>query len=387
MQQVAVAWHLYQLTGSSFQVGLVAFFGIAPFLILSLVGGALADQADRRRILIRTTTATMLVSSLLSITTIAGVITPAMIYAIAFTSGVTRAFDAPARQAMIPNLVPPSELGSALTLNTMLRQLATIAGPGFGGLVLGFFGVSVTYMLNTLSFLGIIGALIMMDPLPAIARRAQPGWELALGGLRFVRSEPVVSSVLGLDFLVNILGSMRALFPVFAAEILEVGPEGLGLLYSAPAAGAVVGALILGAIGGRMWHPAWILALSAAFGLFTIGFGLSTWYPVALVMLFGTGLADVAGEIMRSTLVQLRTPDEVRGRVTSLTVVFTGGGPQLGQVQSGALASALGPVEAAVAGGAGVLLATAFFCLNPHMRRPPPDHIPAATGATAANPR
>jgi MFS family permease len=285
---------------------------------------------------------------------------------------------------MIPNLVPQEELGNALTLNTMLRQLATIVGPGIGGLVLGFFGVSVTYMLNTLSFMGIIGALLMMDPLPAIARRAQPGWELAVGGVRFLRSEPVVSSILGLDFLVNILGSMRALFPVFAAEILHVGPEGLGLLYSAPAAGAVFGALVMGAIGGRTWHPGWILVTCAAFGVCIIGFGLSGYFIVALVMLFGTGVADVTGEIMRSTLVQLRTPDDVRGRVTALTVVFTGGGPQLGQLQSGALASAVGPVEAAVAGGAGVLLSVALFCLNPHMRRLPREtHLTSSSVAQA----
>jgi MFS family permease len=288
---------------------------------------------------------------------------------------------------MIPNLVPPEELGNALTLNTMLRQLGTIAGPGLGGLVLGFFGVSVAYALNTVSFLGIIVALLMMDPLPPIVRRTQPGWELAMGGLRFVRSEPVVSSILGLDFLVNILGSMRALFPVFAAEILNVGPEGLGLLYSAPAAGALFGALVMGAIGGRTWHPGLILLVSAAFGLFTIGFGISGYFLIALLMLFGTGLADVIGEIMRSTLVQLRTPDDVRGRVTSLTVVFTGGGPQLGQLQTGALASAIGPVEAAVAGGAGVLVSVAVFCLNPHLRRQP-DHSGQArrTAPATTNP-
>ena len=194
-----------------------------------------------------------------------------------------------------------------------------------------------------------------------------------MGGLRFVKSEPVVSSVLGLDFLVNILASTRVLFPVFAADILKVGPEVLGLLYAAPAAGAVFGALVLGAIGTKWRHPAFILLVSALFGLFTIGFGLSTYVVLSLAMLFGAGLADVIGEVMRSTLVQLRTPDEVRGRVTSLTVVFTGGGPQLGQLQSGALASAVGPMEAAVFGGVAVLLSVGAFCFNPHMRRQPID--------------
>jgi MFS family permease len=315
----------------------------------------------------------MLVSSVLVIATVTGNISPTLIYVVSFASGITRAFDAPARQAMIPNLVPKEELGNALTLNTMLRQLATIAGPGLGGLVLGFFGVAVTYAINTASFLAIIAALLLMDPLPAIRRVTQPGWQLAMGGLRFVRGEPVVASVLGLDFLVNIFGSTRALFPVFAEDILKVGPEGLGLLYAAPAAGAVTGALILGAMGMHTKHPALILGSCAVFGFATVGFGLSVWFPVTLVALFCTGFADVVGEVLRSTLVQLRTPDALRGRVTSLTVVFTGGGPQLGQLQSGALASGFGPVEAAVIGGAAVLLSVAGFCFNPHMRRQPPE--------------
>ncbi|HLF76314.1 MAG TPA: MFS transporter [Dehalococcoidia bacterium] len=384
MQQVAIAWHLYNLTGSSFQVGLVAFFGIAPFLFLSLVGGALADQFDRKRILLVTQTATMLVSSLLVIATVAHVITPTMIFAISFLSGMTRAFDAPARQSMIPNLVPPNELANALTLNTMLRQLGTIAGPGLGGLILGFFGVGVTYALNTISFLGIISALLIMDPLPPIKRVTQPGWQLALGGFRFVKSEPVVLSLLMLDFVANIFGALRSLFPAFAADVLDVGPQELGLLYSAPAAGAVTGALLLGWMGSRTRHPALILAIVAAFGLFTAGFGFSRTLPMALVMLFGTGLADVIGEVIRSTIVQLRTPDELRGRVTSLTVVFTGGGPQVGQLQAGALASALGPAEAAIIGGGAVLASALAFCLNPHMRRLPaaPD---LAAQTVAAN--
>lgn len=377
MQQVAIAWHLFKLTNSSFEVGLVAFFGIVPFLILSLVGGALADQFDRKRILLVTQTATMGTAALLTIATFGGFVTPAIIFGISFLSGMTRAFDGPARQAMIPNIVPKEELGNALTMNTMLRQLAQIAGPGLGGLVLGFFGVGATYLINTLSFLAIIVALLLMDPLPPILRVTQPGWQLAMGGMRFVRTEQVIFSIMILDFLVNIFGSSRALFPVYAQDILHVGPQGLGLLYSAPAAGAVFGALILGAVGLNGRHPAVILGSCAMFGLCTLGFAFSRWLPLSLIMLFGTGLANVIGEVIRSTIVQLRTPDPLRGRVTSLTVVFTGGGPQLGQLESGALASGWSPVASAAVGGIGVLAAVAAFCFNPRMRHriedAPPD--------------
>jgi MFS family permease len=205
---------------------------------------------------------------------------------------------------------------------------------------------------------------------------------MALGGLRYVRGEPVVLSILCLDWLVNLLGSTRVLMPVFARDILEVGPEGLGLLYAAPAAGAVAGALILGTIGVRWRHPAVILLVSAGFGAFIIGFGVSTIFPLSLLMLAGTGLMDVVGEVMRSTIVQLRTPDELRGRVTSLTIIFTNGGPQLGQLQGGAIASTVGPVEAAVFGGAGVLISATAFALNRHMRTAPaePGEHPVPVG-------
>ena len=371
MQTVAIAWHLYVLTGSSFKVGLVAFFGIAPFIVLSLVGGAIADRLDRKRILITSQVLTMLTSAALVAATLSGNISPGLIYAISFVSGMTRAFDAPARQAMIPNLVPAEELANALTLNTLLRQTATIIGPGLGGLVLGLLGVSATYALNMLSFLAPIYALLVMDPLPAMGATGERGWELAAGGLRFVRSEPVVMSVLGLDFLVSMLGSTRALFPALALEVLDVGEEGLGLLYAAPAVGAVMGALVLGGLGGRWLHPLIILVVSGAFGLFTVAFGLSHLFALSLLMLFGTGVADVIGEVLRATLVQLRTPDALRGRVTAVNVVFTGGGPQLGQVQSGALASWVGPAEAALIGGCAVLAVVAMFALNPHLRRQP----------------
>jgi MFS family permease len=208
----------------------------------------------------------------------------------------------------------------------------------------------------------------MMDPIPVPPRPRGNTLEMALGGVRFVRKEPVVLSIFVLDWFVNVLGSIRALMPVFARDIIDVGPEGLGLLYAAPGVGAVTGAVILGAVGMRWRHPAAILTVFAAFGLCIIGFGLSSFFPLSLVMLFGTGVCDVVGEVIRHTIVQLRTPDELRGRVTAMGVVFTNGGPQLGQLQSGAMGSFLGPMEAAVIGGAGVFIAVMVFTLNGNMR-------------------
>jgi MFS family permease len=345
---------------------------------MSLVGGAVADRFDRKRVLVTTQVISMTLAGGLMLATMAGVITPAVLYAYAFVAGLTRAFDAPARQSMIPNLVPPEELGSALTLNTMFRQMATIVGPGLGGVVVGVAGLSATYAINMVSFLALIGAVIAMDPIEGMKRSTAGGLKLALGGLDFIRRDSLVLSVLMMDFLITALGSLRSLFPVFARDILELGPRGLGMLYAGPAAGALVGTLILGAMAGGWRRPSVILVSSTLFGLCTLGFGFSRFVPLSLLLLFGCGLTDVVGEVLRSTLVQLRTPDELRGRVTALNTVFATGGPQLGQLTSGALGSAIGPTDAAVAAGGMVLLTVAFFSLNPQMRSRelPPDVRP-----------
>jgi MFS family permease len=378
MQQVAIAWHLFVLTDSTLKVGLVGIFGLIPFIGMSLVGGALADRFDRKRILIVTQLTSMALSGCLLAATLTDVVTPGLIYVYAFTAGLTRAFDAPARQSMIPNLVPRDELASALTLNTMFRQVATVIGPGLGGIVVGVFGVSAAYAINVVSFLALIGALLVMDPIPSLRRSASGGLALALGGFDFVRRDKLVLSVLSMDFLVTALGSLRPLLPVFARDILDMGPGGFGLLSAAPAAGALTGTLILGAMAEGWRRPSVILVSSALFGLCTLGFGLSTVVPLSLILLFGTGLTDVVGEVLRSTLVQLRTPDELRGRVTALNTVFATGGPQLGQLTSGALGSAIGAADAAVAAGGMVLLVVGLFSFNPQLRSRdlPPDVRP-----------
>jgi MFS family permease len=379
MQAVAIAWQIFVLTNSSLKVGLVGLFGLVPFLLLSFAGGALADRVDRKRILVATQSMMMLQSAFLVVATIADVATPGLIYAVSFAAGATRAFDQPARQALVPNLVPPEDLANALSLNTMFRQMATIVGPGLGGLVVGIFGLAPTYALNAVSFLAIIGALIVTDPLPALARQVEVGWSVVMGGLRFVRGEPLVLSLLCLDFLATALGSVRALFPVFARDILEIGPQGLGLLYSAPAIGAVAGSLVLSLYGSGWRRPTIILAATGAYAVCTLGFGFSRWLPLSLLCLIGVGFADVIGEVMRATLVQLRTPNALRGRVGALQVMFALGGPQLGQMQSGAMGSAIGPAAAAVVAGSAVLLAVGAFALNPLMRRMPTEVAGAPT--------
>ena len=370
MQTIALAWHVFELTDSTFQVGLLAFSNFLPYLVLSFVGGAIADQMNRQRVLLVTQAAGMTVALSLVAVTLAGVVTAPMLFVFAVLVGMTRAFDGPARQALIPNLVPRQELTSALTLNTMLRQLATTVGPGIGGLLIGVAGVATAYAVNAVSFVAVFAALLAMRPVVQMPGTGGSRLRMMLGGVRFAMTERIILLLLAFDFLVVILGSTEALMPAFARDILEVGAEGLGLLYAAPAIGAIVGALILGALGTGWRHVGIVLLVGVSFGLCIIGFGLTTSFALALAFLFVSGLVDVIGEVMRATIIQLRTPDEVRGRVTAMSAIFTGGGPQLGQLYSGTIASFMGPAGAAVVGGIAVLMVTSAFALHPVMRRP-----------------
>lgn len=363
-----MAWHIFLLTDSPLQVGLIGLFRIVPFMALSFVGGATADVMSRKRILLITQGSLLLLSGLLTLASLAGLVTPWGIYAVTLLAGAASAFDAPARQSLIPNLVPRHELSNALTLNTLLRQTASIVGPGIGGLVIGQFGLTPTYAINTLSFVGVIAAVLCMGPVPRAASRAVGGWERVLGGLRYARQEPLILSALALDFTVGMLTSYRALLPVFARDILAVGPQGLGLLYGATSAGAVAGGVALGAVGEMKRPITVLLATSSIQGLFMVGFGFSQVFAFSLLMLFFKGVANVIAEVLLATVVQLRTPDELRGRVTALNMIFVQGGPQLGQVGSGALASAVGPIAATAIGGTAVVLAVAGFWRLPSMR-------------------
>jgi MFS family permease len=289
-------------------------------------------------------------------------------YAVSVVSGAVSAFDGPARQAVIPNLVPREELSNAFTLNTVLRQTATVVGPGIGGLVIGFAGLASTYAINAASFLAVIVALLLMSPIPQVKRGTARGWDAVLGGLSYARSEPLVLTPLALDFIVTCCRAFRSLLPVFARDVLAVGPQGLGLLHSASSAGALGGALVLTSIGEVKNRVAWMLATYALQGIFLIGFGLSQSFPLSLILLFGYGIGDVVSEVMRMTIVQLKTPDELRGRVSALGSMFTQGGPQLGQLQMGAVATLAGPVFAAVNGGTLVLIAVAVFSFLPSLR-------------------
>ncbi len=369
MQTVAIGWQIFILTDSTLQVGLVGLARVIPFLLLSFIGGAIADRVSRKKLILATQSVLMLPTLALAIGTATGTVTPGFIYVVSVISGAATAFDAPARQSILPNLVPRNELANALTLNSINRQTATIVGPGLGGLIIGYLGLAPAYTINVATFLAVILALLLMSAVPAPKGGVRGTWDAVLGGFHFVRKEPLVLLPITVDFVVTLMRSYRVLLPVFVRDVLGLGPEALGLLHSAGAVGAFAGAAVLGVIGDIRHKIVVMLLAFGAQGVFLIGFALSPTLPIALLMLTGYGVGNVVSEVMRVTVVQLSTPDNLRGRVTALAAMFTRGGPELGQVNLGALTALLGPIAAAILGGGGVVLACAGFALLPSLRR------------------
>ncbi len=363
IQVVALAWQVYALTDSPLQLGLLGLLRAGPVMALSLVGGVFADTVDRRRLLLVTQTILLALAAVLAVTTATGRITIPLIYGVIVLGGMASAFDGPARQALTPTLVPREELTSALTLNVTIMHVGTIVGPTIGGLIIARAGVAAAYAVDAVSFGAVIGALLLMRASVGGPLAGRPGGLTALvEGIAFVRRNGVILSVMLLDFLATLFGSVQALLPVYARDILRVGPEGLGLLYAATSAGAVLGAIVLSARGRIRAQGPTLLVAIALFGASIAAFGLSTTFWLSAFFLACSGAADTVSMVLRGSILQLATPDELRGRATAVHMAFAMGGPQLGQLRAGAFASLIGPAGAALSGGLaciGVVLAVA----------------------------
>jgi MFS family permease len=353
MQNVAIGWLVYDLTRDPFALGLVGLASFLPAVALALVTGHSADRYDRRRILVACYLVTLGTAvGLLSIA-LSGSREVWLIYGLLLIFGVGRAFANPAGQALVPNLVPPAQLGNAIAWNSTVWQTATVAGPALGGL-LYYFGAPVAFGAAAFCFLTccILFSRMHSRPQPA---PSDASWDSLLAGIRFIRSRPVIFGAISLDLFAVLLGGATALLPVYARDILEVGPGGLGLLRSMPAVGALVVALWLAQrplqarSGLRMFQGV------ALFGVATIGFGLSTSVLLSCLCLFVLGAADMISVFIRSTLVQFDTPDAMRGRVAAVNSVFIGASNELGEFESGAAAALVGTVPAVVLGGIGTL--------------------------------
>jgi MFS family permease len=370
MQQVAVVWQLYLLTRSPLSLGLLGLFRVTPILLLALGGGVAADALDRKKLMLASQTGMMLASLGLFAATRANVVTPAIIYGLAALGGVASAFDMPARQSLVPQLVAKEDLPNALSTYTATYQIAAIAGPALGGVLLGWAGVQPIYLIDVLSFLAVIGALLAMEHSAPSRGLSGLSAGAALEGLRFLGRTPLILSTMLLDFAATFLAGSLLLLPIFADQLLHVGPHGLGLLYAAQPAGATVVGLSLAWLPTVRRQGATLIAAVAVYGAAIAVFGISSWFPLSLLALALSGGADTVSMVMRQTLRQTLTPDELRGRMTSVNMIFFTGGPQLGEVEAGVVAKLAGVRFSVCSGGAlCVLAALGAAALVPSLRK------------------
>ena len=368
MLMVAVAWHMYDVTGSAWDLGLVGLFQFVPALVMTLPAGHLADRLHRGRIFAACMLAQAVVALLLVAATQGGFATRALIFGVSVVLGTARAFQMPAQQALTPLLVPQALLQRAIALSTSGMQAAIICGPALGG-VLYAAGATTVYACCA-GLLGLSCALTL-----AVRYRHVPSTESAtlrtvLAGVAFVWQRKVLLGATTLDLFAVLLGGATALLPIYARDILHTGPAGLGLLRAAPAFGALAMSLALTRwpLQRRVGHR--LLAAVAVFGVATVVFGVSSHFWVSLLALAVTGAADNISVVTRLTLVQLETPDEMRGRVAAVNSIFIGASNQLGEFESGANAALFGPVGSVVLGGVGtVLVAATWLRLFPALAR------------------
>jgi MFS family permease len=383
MQNVAIDWHIWVLTRSPLALGLVGLVRVVPIVILSLVGGLVADRRDRRRVLLVTQSTMTLVALALGAATLLGRDSVGLVYLLTACTSAAGAFDNPSRQSLIPRLVPEKDLPGALAIMLSAFQLAAIAGPALTGLLLAGAagtgaemsahahagGLAVIYFLNAASFFGVLLTLFTLKTSGEVARSGgAPENPLASlkEGLRFVFTTPIVVWTMSLDFFATFFSGSMSLLPIFADQVLRTGPAGYGWLRAAPGLGALLGSVWSSVHGIPRRQGRVFLWAVAAYGATTIVFGLSRSFALTLAALALVGLSDTISTVVRQTVRQLVTPDAFRGRMTGVNMVFFMGGPQLGELEAGFVASlfasaALGASVAVVSGGIGTLLIVAFI--------------------------
>jgi MFS family permease len=368
MQFVAINWHVYLLTKSAFALGLVGLFRALPIIFCSLAGGVVADAFDRKRLMLVTQTAMLASAAWLTAGTLAGMESVWPIYILSGIASAASAFDIPARQALMPTLVPPEDFPNAVSLGIIVFNVATIAGPAIAGFVLAESGPAIIYGINALSFLAVIAALIAMHttgkPDLQIERKDALSFAALKEGLKFVWDTPIIVQTMTLDFAATFFASATLLLPIFAQERLHVGARGYGFLAAAPAIGSVLTALAMARLGTFNRQGRLVVYSVAVFGVATAAFGASKVYWFSLLMLIVTGAADTVSTVLRQTIRQLVTPNHLRGRMTSINMMFFMGGPQLGELEAGVLAGFIGAPLSVVTGGAGSLISAAIAAVK-----------------------
>lgn len=395
MQLIAVNWHIFDLLrGQSYTIsllgreialgaealglGTLGLVRIVPIILFAMVGGILADTRDRRQLLIWVQVASALFSAALALLTFTGAITIPLIYLLSAAGAAASAFEEPARQSIVPHLVKRHHMTNAVSLNTLLWYLSTIVGPAVAGVLVGVLGVGVVYAIDAVSFTAVIVSLWLMEYRgKAAVTGTSIGWQALVEGVRFTYRSRIIWGTMLLDFFATFFSSARTMLPIVAGDILGLGPEGYGLLATAQPVGAVIAGGIL-ALRSDIRRQGVVLLISVGvYGLATALFGLSTMLALSYFLFALTGAGDTVSTVIRGTLRQLLTPDHLRGRMTSVNMVFFMGGPQLGELEAGLVAAVFGAPLAIFTGGLATVLLTAWIAWKyPRLRRYTSDMAP-----------
>ena len=369
MLTLAIGWQIYELTNSAFDLGLVGLIQFIPAVVLTLLIGHAADRYDRRLIVRTAHGVYALAAAIITAALLAGALNRDLLFAAVFLIGCARAFEMPAAHSLAPTLVPGPLVPRAVAAWASANQVAVICGPALGGLIYAVSPVLVG-VLCLVFFTGSITLICFVHAKGPPANREPPTWASVMAGFDYVRSRRRLLGVITLDLFVVILGGATALLPIFAKDILASGPIGLGLLRSAPAVGALISAVVLSRhpVERRLGHK--MFAAVGIYGVATIVFGLSTWFPLSLLALAVLGASDAVSVVIRFSLVQIETPDDKRGRVSAINYLLVGSSNTLGEFESGTVAAWLGAVPSVLSGGAGsLLIAATWMGLFPNLRR------------------
>jgi MFS family permease len=360
MMMVSLAWQMYELTNSAWNLGLVGLFQFLPVLLFTLPAGHVADRYPRGRVVALTQLVQFVAAALLLGASATQRVSSEMLFGVSVLLGTARTFQMPASQSLVPSLVPAGMLARAMAMSSAGNQVSVIGGPALAGLL--FLGTgTVVYAVATVLLAAAIAAMLRVHDARVLTSHAAPSLRTMLAGAHFVWSRKPVLGAISLDLMAVLFGGATALLPIFARDILHVGPTGLGALRAAPAVGALVMSVVLARHPIRDHVGRWLLLAVACYGLCMLAVGLSTHFALSLVVLGLSGGFDMVSVVVRQTLVQMDTPDAMRGRVGAVSSMFIGASNQLGEFESGATAAWFGPVGSVVVGGVATLLVVAAW--------------------------
>jgi MFS family permease len=370
---VALPYQVFQLTRSSLAVGMIGLVEVLPLIVFSLLGSAFVDRVDRRSLILATEIGLATTSALLVFGASLGRPPLWFIYLVAGIQAGIAGINSPARAAALPRMIPPEHLASALALNQVMYNVTLIVGPAVGGVIIGTLGVGWAYGVDVLTFAASISAALLIRPLPPeqSSEGAARGWQAIREGFAYVRGKRVLISTFVVDLDAMVFGMPRAVFPVLALVVFKVGATGLGLMYAAPAVGALAGALTTGWVKHVRHQGRAVIWAVALWGAAITAFGLSSrFFALGLLFLAIAGAADVISAVFRLTILQLAVPDYLRGRLSALHIIVVTGGPRIGDAEAGTVASLVTPTFSVVSGGVACLVGVVLLAvLVPELRR------------------